>query len=184
MDRWVRGHRSRPVKQNTFKLINCSRPLEDHYYNYHPQSTRGDTENPLDISLVSFLISPTLSPELTAHASGAPLLPRSTAMMKTVCSPGIGVATTRVAWTHGTGTAAWRSSRSGKNRASGQSDTASAGSLLGPSTQVLGVGGQPWGAGSKVPFPLQPGSSYCSLTCSAEMFRDSLPSGHQLQLRS
>lgn len=59
------------------------------------------------------------------------------------------MATTQVAGTHGTGMAVWRSSRSGKNLASGQCALASAGSLLEPSTQVLGVGdnnGGPQGA--------------------------------------
>lgn len=62
--------------------------------------------------------------------------PRSIAMTTTVWSLGTGVAVTRVAWTRGPGMAVWRSWRSGKNQASGQSDLASAGSLLGHSTQV------------------------------------------------
>ena len=78
---------------------------------------------------------------------------------------GTGVVTTQVASTQGTGMAAWRSSRSGKFLASGQSDTASAGSSLGPSTQVFWVwcAFPRWAAVGypKVPSPLHPESSDC-----------------------
>nr|CCQ43210.1 alternative protein TGM3 [Homo sapiens] len=62
-------------------------------------------------------------------------------MMTMVCLLGIGAALTPVAGTQGAGTAAWRSSKIGKNLASAQSDMASAGSLLGPSTQRCGLWG-------------------------------------------
>lgn len=86
---------------------------------------------------------PTLAPKLCISLSVLIslgfFLPRSIAMMTTVCLLGIGVAATVVAGTPGTGTAVWRSSRSGRDLASGQSDMASAGSLLGRSIQVLWV---------------------------------------------
>lgn len=83
-----------------------------------------------------FCMSVSLGKALVLTHFGGWFLPRSIAMMTTVCLLGIGAALTRVVVTQGTGTAAWRSSRTGKNLASAQSDMASAGSLLGPSTQV------------------------------------------------
>lgn len=74
------------------------------------------------------------------HFDVGVFLHRSTAMMTTVFLLGTGVAIMPVAWTPGPGMAVWRSSRTGKNLATDQSNMASAGSLLGPSTQVCGCG--------------------------------------------
>ena len=110
-------------------------------------------------------------------------------MMTMACLLGTGVVATLVAGILGTGMAAWRSSRSGKDLASGLSDTASAGSLLEPSTQVfwmtcafagwMGSSGVPPGTVSTAPRVLR-----LPLTCSVAMFGNSLPSDHQLQLSS
>lgn len=83
-----------------------------------------------------FCMSVSLGKALVLTHLGGGFLPRSIAMMTMVCLLGIGAALTPVAGTQGTGTAVWRSSKLGKNLASAQSDMASAGSLLGPSTQV------------------------------------------------
>lgn len=67
-------------------------------------------------------------------------LHRSIAMTTTGFLLGTGVAIMLAAWTPGPGMAVWRSLRTGKNLATDQSNMASAGSLLGPSTQVCGWG--------------------------------------------
>lgn len=66
-------------------------------------------------------------------------LHRSTPMMTAVSSLGIGAAIIQAAWIQGPGMAVWRSSRIGKNPASGLFNLASVGSLLVPSTQVICV---------------------------------------------
>ena len=64
------GHGPSIMAQSTFKLLNCSVPLEDRYYNDHPQISQKDTEKPLD-HLPGFLPHlPALSPELYADSCG------------------------------------------------------------------------------------------------------------------
>lgn len=192
-DTQVRENQTWPDKESTFKCINCLIALRISS-TIITQITQEDTENPLDRgSLTSFLSSLacplTLHVPLHADSFGVFFLPRSMATMTAVWFLGTGAVTTRVAWTQETGTAAWRSLSSGRDLASGPSDTASAGSSRGSSTQVFHVwgafagwlasSGLPWGATRTAPRVLR-----LPLTCSAAVLWDSFPSDHQLQLGS
>jgi hypothetical protein len=140
IDVWIKANQTWPIRQSTSKLINHSIHLRDCHYNcHHRQFTQGSVISSLitlPCPLNSASHSYSKSTVLTYFGVGGCFLPRSIAMMTTVCLLGIGAAVTQVAATQGTGMAVWKSSRSGKKVASGQSDMGSAGSLLGPSTQV------------------------------------------------
>lgn len=162
---WIRGKHGLLGKHFQIHKL-----LDTHYHNYHPnrpERHRGLGSLPWLPSLTLLTLPPELCLSSLCWFLWGLFLPRSMPMMTMAWFLGTGAVATLLAGILGTGMAAWKSSRSGKDLASGQSVKPVLGLCWSHSTWVFWIWGVPlldgWAAVgcSQVLSPLHLESSDC-----------------------